>query len=272
MTYLADLPDPRQPLPHVPGPKPSPFTPTAHAEIEFIEELGDPDNDKDGRVWKVLIDEDGPYALKMVCDSWTRWSGVLHVPSPTLPYAADADSMSTFQFHLIHSEFLSYTLAGGLNRSLASSQYYVDFFDPFNCECRAYGRLQEEKREDVAVRAHGYLLLTPAQEAEITSKGWGEPYRPDDDEVELNSTKPWQRSEQHRHLPIRCIVKDLATGPEPFTPMQISTLWCDLEDFHKVGSSSRTSGSATISGANSLTSVVLGPRLTRPSCSSKRIK
>lgn len=111
----------------------------------------------------------------------------------------------------------------------------MDFFDPFSCECRAYGRLKEAQREDVAVRAHGYLLLTPTQEAEITTKSWGERYKPDVEEDELNSTKPWHRSEQHRYLPIRCIVKDLATSPEHFTPSQIKTMWRDLEHFHRLG-------------------------------------
>lgn len=64
--YLAALPNPPAPLLRVPGPKLAPFTPTAHANIDFIKELGDPQIDQDARVWKVLIDGDGPYALKMV--------------------------------------------------------------------------------------------------------------------------------------------------------------------------------------------------------------
>ncbi len=55
----------------------------------------------------------------------------------------------------------------GLTRELATPRLYLDYLDPFNCECRAYGRLRDEKCEDLAVRAHGYLLLTTAQEMEI---------------------------------------------------------------------------------------------------------
>jgi hypothetical protein len=58
-------PSPPVPLPQVPGPKLTPFTPTAHADIEFIENLGGP-NDKDSQVWEVKINKCGPFALKMV--------------------------------------------------------------------------------------------------------------------------------------------------------------------------------------------------------------
>jgi hypothetical protein len=64
--YQARPPSPPVPLPCVPGPKLAPFTPTAHANIEFIESLGR-ENDKDSLVWKVTVNGDGPFALKMVC-------------------------------------------------------------------------------------------------------------------------------------------------------------------------------------------------------------
>jgi hypothetical protein len=57
---------PLAPLPQAPGPKLPPFTST-HADIEFIEELGDPGQDLDAHVWKVKINGKQPYyALKMV--------------------------------------------------------------------------------------------------------------------------------------------------------------------------------------------------------------
>lgn len=56
-----------------------------------------------------------------------------------------------------------------------SPQEYVNYLDPFHCECRAYGRLKQENREDLAVRAHGYLLLTYEQER-IVIEALGEEY------------------------------------------------------------------------------------------------
>jgi hypothetical protein len=59
--------NPLKALPRVPGPKLAPFTPTAHADIEFIEELGNPAVDMDAFVWKVRINGMAShYALKMV--------------------------------------------------------------------------------------------------------------------------------------------------------------------------------------------------------------
>lgn len=109
-----------------------------------------------------------------------------------------------------------------LPRTLASPQLYVDFFDPFSCECRVYGRLKEEGREDLAVRAHGYLLLTAEQEAQVLRH-----------DPELDAR--WRRTEEFRHLPIRAIVKDLATDPEPFTQAHLSSMWEDLEGLHRLG-------------------------------------
>jgi hypothetical protein len=59
--------NPPKALPRVPGPKLAPFTPTAHAEIEFIEELGNPAVDIDAFVWKARINGMASYyAFKMV--------------------------------------------------------------------------------------------------------------------------------------------------------------------------------------------------------------
>ena len=67
MAPLAAFPDPPAPLPQAPGPKLAPFTPTARARIEFIEQLGDPEVNQDGHVWKVRINGGRRfYALKMV--------------------------------------------------------------------------------------------------------------------------------------------------------------------------------------------------------------
>ncbi len=76
-------PAPAEPLPRLPGPKLAPFTPSASAEIEFIEQLGKPAIDMDSFVWKVRINGMPTcYALKMV-SSFTPSL----LPSPPLPFA-----------------------------------------------------------------------------------------------------------------------------------------------------------------------------------------
>lgn len=36
---------------------------------------------------------------------------------------------------------------------------FYNYMDPFNCEYRAFGRLQEADREELALKCFGYLLL-----------------------------------------------------------------------------------------------------------------
>ena len=96
--------------------------------------------------------------------------------------------------------------------------------DPFNQECRAYGRLKEEGRLNLVVPAHGYLLLTRQQEVEITKRISGR------DDADL-----WNREEENESLPLRAIVKDLATDTQPFAAGQVPSLWNDMQEFHRSG-------------------------------------
>ncbi|KAG7291064.1 hypothetical protein NEMBOFW57_001074 [Staphylotrichum longicolle] len=105
---------------------------------------------------------------------------------------------------------------------------YADYFDPFNCECKAYGRLKQENREDLAIRAHGYLLLTPEQEAEVEKKATGVK------DPEQASWNFWGRAPEHRYLPVRAILKDLIRPQDPFSPGHVSDMWSDLEDLHRL--------------------------------------
>ncbi|KAL2195943.1 kinetochore Sim4 complex subunit FTA2-domain-containing protein [Corynascus similis CBS 632.67] len=162
--HLDRFPSPPTPLPRVPGPKLTPFTPDAQAHIEFVEFLGR-ENDVDSLVWKVTINGAGHFALKV--------------------------------FYFRHCP-------------LANPQLYVEYFDPFNCECRAYGRLNDAKREDLAVKAHGYLLLTPQQEADLERRMTGNPHPVSGANAgELTGHNFWNWYEQHRGLPVRAIVKEL---------------------------------------------------------------
>lgn len=116
-----------------------------------------------------------------------------------------------FKFEFCSPRYLKNAIAMELAQPLSSSQAYEDYYDPFNCECRAYGRLAKKNRLDLAVPAHGYLLLTPQQEAEHTPMISGDlEHEPDDEEPlgSLNGERTWSRWEEHRGQPIRAIVKE----------------------------------------------------------------
>ncbi|KAK4125493.1 hypothetical protein N657DRAFT_708245, partial [Parathielavia appendiculata] len=167
------------PLPRVPGPKLASLTPTGNTNIKSIEELGS-SSDKDAYVWKVEIQR-SVYALKM---------------------------SDYFQFN--NWQYLRKSPGQALRYALPKSQYYFDYLDHFCCECRIYGRLKEEHREDIAVRAHGYLLLNPQKEEEIIKMIMGIDYEQDHHDSKLNGQNIWVLYEQHRGQPVRAIVKDLA--------------------------------------------------------------
>lgn len=106
-----------------------------------------------------------------------------------------------------------------------------------------YGRLKQENREDLAVPALGYLLLTPGQEHIITElitgevdEGLGQTTGDDSSSEELDGTDFWGRWEEHRGQPVRAIVKELVVeGDGPFSATQVPQLWNDLEALHKLG-------------------------------------
>ncbi|KAG7291082.1 hypothetical protein NEMBOFW57_001092 [Staphylotrichum longicolle] len=90
-------------------------------------------------------------------------------------------------------------------------------------------------REDLAIQAHGYLLLSPQQEPEVDRKTKGTKHPLASDKKELDGDNSWGRYEEHRHLPVRAIVKELVSHQDPFTRDQIPQIWRDLEDLHGLG-------------------------------------
>ena len=50
----------------------------------------------------------------------------------------------------------------------------------------------------------------------------------------LDGVNFWGRHEQHRGLPVRALVKDLAAGIDP-SPAQTQRIWLDLQALHSLG-------------------------------------
>ncbi|KAK4033642.1 kinetochore Sim4 complex subunit FTA2-domain-containing protein [Parachaetomium inaequale] len=151
----------------------------------------------------------------------------------------DAQVWKMFEFRAW--EYLHFRATRYLTGPLAELHFYYDYFDPFNCECRVYGRPKAEGCEELAVKAYGYLLLSPEQEAEVTKRMAGRRYKPDDPDVELNGDNFWGRWEEHRGQQVRAIVKDLITDneggdyPKAFDVEQIPLIWDHLKHLHSLG-------------------------------------
>ncbi|KAM7187173.1 Kinetochore Sim4 complex subunit FTA2 domain containing protein [Naviculisporaceae sp. PSN 640] len=95
--------------------------------------------------------------------------------------------------------------------------------DAFTCEARAYGRLKETETENIAIKCHGYVLLTPSQEGTFR---------------ELATRIPCDlvRRPEYAGFPIRCTIKDwVPEGTPDFTPRMVPRMKRDIATLHAVG-------------------------------------
>lgn len=92
-------------------------------------------------------------------------------------------------------------------------------YDPFNAECRAYGRLKEAGREDLAIRCFGYILLTSDQEALIE-----------------RGDNRWNRRPENKGKPLRCILKEyINPDVPPFIYDMIPMMRANIINLNKLG-------------------------------------
>lgn len=108
-----------------------------------------------------------------------------------------------------------------LRDGLVNVEDVINQNDPFHCECRAYGRLKEAGREDLAVRCFGYVFLNQAQEDELAQRGFTD----------------WDRCDAVKGRPIRGIVKEYIPddGNGPFTYEMLPRMRRDIQDLNRLG-------------------------------------
>lgn len=122
------------PLPRCEGPKLPPFDFGGAQKIEFLEYIGE---GLHAHVFKVAIYAQ-IYALKLFRFTYDHdWFGP----------AEDTD-----------------------HNDPEMMRAFYEFSEPFNCECRAFGRLRETGREDLAVRCFGYVLLDEEHEQALHTR------------------------------------------------------------------------------------------------------
>ncbi|KAI0163966.1 kinetochore Sim4 complex subunit FTA2-domain-containing protein [Xylariaceae sp. FL1272] len=130
------------PLPLCDGPKLGPFNFQGAQSIEFLEHVGE---GLHSHVFKVKIHQQ-IYAIKLfrfVADC--AWMG------PVGPYEFD------------QGEHHDQERADQLRA-------FYGYSEPFSCECRAFGRLQEAGHEELAIQCFGYVLLDEAHERAIKDR------------------------------------------------------------------------------------------------------
>lgn len=116
------------------------------------------------------------------------------------------------------------------------SKFY-DYADPFNCECRAFARLQEAGYDELAVRCYGYLLLSEDNERSMMEQF-------DHLHLDFNGTGDWAgwykvRSEwpgkNGRAPPIRGIVKDFGRVDEDLSTKAVRKTLRDIIRLQQLG-------------------------------------
>ncbi len=88
-----------------------------------------------------------------------RGPAVNHLSPGPLAGACDQRSRQSFVAPVLHRTFT----AGASEENPTPDFYIGSLLRPLQLENHVYGRLQASHREDLAVPAHGYLLLTDLQ-------------------------------------------------------------------------------------------------------------
>ncbi|KAI1380575.1 kinetochore Sim4 complex subunit FTA2-domain-containing protein [Hypoxylon crocopeplum] len=180
------------PLPRCDGPKLKPFTFRRSQKIEFLEYIGEGSH---AHVFKVRIQEK-IYALKLfrfVYDD--DWTGPARRTN-------DIQVMSAF----------------------------YNYSEPFSCECRAYGRLQDAGHEGLAIRCFGYLLLDEEHERTMMDqfRDLELEFNRNMDDPGLENMRSRFPGKDGRDPPIRGIVKEFGQCDEDLTKRLAKTLLGDI--------------------------------------------
>ncbi|OAP60928.1 hypothetical protein AYL99_05930 [Fonsecaea erecta] len=189
------------PLPRCDGPKLKPFNFKGSQEIEFLEYLGE---GLHAHVFKVKI-ELQIYALKLFRFPYDEdWLGPEAHTKPD-----DLEAMSAF----------------------------YNYSEPFSCECRAFGRLQEDGYEELAVKCLGYLLLDEEHERTMMNRfsHLKLEFNGNCEIPGLEDMRGRFLGRDGRHPPIRCIVKEFGQAEEPLRNKDMKRILRDIIRLHQLG-------------------------------------
>ncbi|KAH6630390.1 kinetochore Sim4 complex subunit FTA2-domain-containing protein [Chaetomium sp. MPI-SDFR-AT-0129] len=114
---------------------------------------------------------------------------------------------------------------------------FYDYAEPFNCECRAYGRLQEAGHEDLALRCFGYVLLDEAHERTVLSQFPDIDFDGSSDNNRYDLYRKRFRGRDGRVPPLRGILKEFGHAPkeEDFQAADFQKILDDIVRFQQLG-------------------------------------
>lgn len=215
------------PLPLCDGPKLKPFDFQGPQQIEFLDYLG---SGLHSHVVKVKIHEQ-TYALKLVS---------------IFPRVMQNDRLTfrSEQFRFCWEIDWTVRVEGWYNDNndyadkIEMATAFYEYSEPFNAECRAFGRLAEAGHEELAVRCFGYLLLDEKHESALMSRfsdrnllftGSGE--NPDREGMARRAFP----GKSGRPPPIRGIVKELGRTDEALRNQDARRIFRDIIRIQQLG-------------------------------------
>ncbi|KAK0610729.1 hypothetical protein DIS24_g12031 [Lasiodiplodia hormozganensis] len=114
---------------------------------------------------------------------------------------------------------------------------FYNYSEPFNAECRAFGRLRESGHEDLAVQCFGYVLLDEKHEHIIMSQ-----FSDKNLEFNGNGENPGIDDMRSRFLgrhgkppPLRGIIKALGKADEPLRKRSARKLYQSIVSLQQLG-------------------------------------
>lgn len=239
------------PLPLCEGPKLKPFAFQDQQNIEFLEYLG---AGAHSYVWKVKMDG-SIYALKMARDK----DGIIHymerkadgstvqIRGRTPLYGHGRNTSPSFKQYWVDE-----TIGPPPPEDLEALRFFYNYSEPFNAECRAFGRLQEAGHEEAALKCFGYVLLDETHECafreqcgEKDNEGYPFYFEAFDENTmyrlyDIKFTTRYSFAGENGKLPpIRCIVKEFGHGiDDDDKAMQVrdaSRILWDIKGLHQLG-------------------------------------
>ncbi|KAI3335753.1 kinetochore Sim4 complex subunit FTA2-domain-containing protein [Ustulina deusta] len=100
-------------------------------------------------------------------------------------------------------------------------------WDPFSNECRAYGRLKEIGKTEIAASCYGYLLLNTENNDSLDDA--------DFTEIEWAESRDWKHDMEKQKAPVRCLVKEYIESEVSFSREMIPKMLRNLKFLHKYG-------------------------------------
>lgn len=111
---------------------------------------------------------------------------------------------------------------------------FYEYLDPFNNECRAFGRLHESGHPELAVDCYGYVLLDEAHERALRDRFPG----PELEEIfqgDSGSRRQEFLTKDGKLPPIRAIVKEFGSGVDRLRNRQMSKTLKDMIQLQQLG-------------------------------------